>query len=54
MYSTGENDPNDNTICNNLFDHKRDWYILWEYYEWISLVYEPPPLHKVCLTEPDR
>ena len=28
VYSTGEKDPKVDTICNNLFDHKRDWYFL--------------------------
>ena len=25
VYITGENDPKVDAICNNLFDHKRDW-----------------------------
>ena len=27
-YSTGENDPIVNAVCNKLFDHKHDWYVL--------------------------
>ena len=28
VYSTGENYPIYNAICNNLFDHKHNWYVL--------------------------
>ena len=50
VYITEENDPIVDEICNNLFDHKRDWYVLEEYDEDRKLVSKPPPLHEVCIT----
>ena len=45
VYSTGENDPIVDVICNKLFDRERDWYVLKEYDEESKIVYKPPPLH---------
>ena len=41
-------------ICNNLFDHKRDWYVLEEYEKERNLVLKPPRFYGVWLTETDR
>lgn len=54
VFSTGENDATVDAICNNLFDHNRDWYALEEYNEDGKLIYRPPPLDEVWLTEPER
>ena len=53
MYSTGKNYPKVDTICNNLFYHKRDWCFLEEYGEDRKLFYKPTTLHEVYLTEPE-
>ena len=54
MYITGENDSTVDEICNNLFDHKCDWYVLEEYVEERKLVYKTPPIYGVWLTETKR
>ena len=51
MYSTGENDPIVDAIWKNLFDHKHDWYVLEEYDKERELLYKPPPLHEVWITD---
>jgi len=53
VFSLGENDAIIDAVCNELFDHNRDWYAT-EEYEDGKLVYRPPPLHEVWLTEPER
>ena len=53
VFCTGENDSIVNSIRNELFDHNRDWCAM-EEYEDGKLIYQPPPLHEVWLTEPER
>jgi len=50
----GEDDELTEEICNNLFETNRDWYVEEEYDESGELVYSPPPLDDVWLTEPER
>ena len=54
LYITGENDPIVDAICNNLFDHKHDWYVLEEYDKDRKLVYKHPPFHEVWFTDPEQ
>ena len=53
VYNTEESDPTVDAICNNLFDHKRSWYVLEEYDGERKLLYKPHPLHEVCLIDPE-
>ena len=41
-------------LCNELFDDSQDVYVEPEYSRDGDLVYEPPPLDEVWLTEPER
>ena len=54
MYSIGENEPTFDAIFNNLFDPKRDWFVLEEYYKERKLVYKHPTINEVWLTETER
>ena len=50
----GEDDKVINTICNKLFEDSRDLYPEPEYNSNGDLVYEPPLLDEIWLTEPKR
>ena len=52
MYGIVENDPLFDVICNNLFYHKQNRYVLEEYNEYRKLVYKPSRIHKVWITDP--
>ena len=54
MYSTEDNDPKVDAICNNLFYHKRNWCVLEEYDEDRKLVYKYTHIHEAWITEPER
>ena len=44
----GENDPIINAICNDLFGINRDWYAEDEFDYGNYLIYQPPPLERIC------
>ena len=50
----GDNDPVIDTICNDLFDSIRDWYVEGEYESSGQLIYHPPPLADVWINERGR
>ena len=54
VYRTGENDHIVDTICNNLLYQKRNWYVLEEYADYRKLIYKPPPLHEVWITDTEH
>jgi hypothetical protein len=52
--SLGDDEDEFEHICNGLFENCRDWYVEPEYNSDGDLVYEPPPLDEIWLTEPER
>ena len=54
VFSTGENDPVTDAITNLLWDSSREVFAEDEYDEDGLLVYQPPPLDKVWLSEEER
>jgi hypothetical protein len=54
VYSAGADDEVVDAICKDIFENSRDWYVEPEYNEDGVLVYEPPPLDKVWLSEPEQ
>ena len=54
VFSSGEDDEVINALCEELFEDSRDVYAEPEYNLDGDLVYEPPPLDEVWLTEPER
>ena len=54
VFSDHENDEALDIVCNQLFDSSRDCYAEEEHDADGNLVYQPPPLDKVCLSEPER
>ena len=54
VFSDGDNQPVVDAICNNLWDNNREQYAEEEYDADGMLVYQPPPLDEVWLSEPDR
>ena len=42
------------TVCNDLFKNSRDLYAEEEYDGEGNLIYKPPPLDEVWLSEPER
>ena len=54
VFSSGHDKAVLDGICNDLFENNRDWYVEAEYNSDGELIYEPPPLDKVWLTEPER
>ena len=54
VFSTGENDQVVAAICDMLWDHNRELYALDEFDDDGILIYQPPPLHDVWLTEEER
>ena len=51
---TGEADEVVDTVCAKLFENSCDWYVEEEHDENGELIYSPPPLDEVWLTEPER
>ena len=51
---SGEADEVVDTVCAKLFENSRDWYVEEEHDENGELIYSPPPLDEVWLTEPER
>ncbi|KAL7549760.1 hypothetical protein ACHAWF_013025 [Thalassiosira exigua] len=54
VYSAGADDEVVDAIYKDLFENSRDWYVKLEYNEDGMLVYEPPQLDTVWLSEPDQ
>ena len=54
VFSSGENDAVVDTISNFLWDNNRELYVEEEFDEDGNLIYEPLPLDKVWLSEPER
>ena len=54
VFSDGINDKVTDAICDHLFEESRDVYVEPEYNEDGVLVYSPPPLDEIWLTEPER
>ena len=54
VYSAGENTSITDAICDLLWENNRDIYAEEEYDNDGMLVYQPPPLDKVWLDEPER
>ena len=54
VFSAGEDDEMIDAICTQLFESSRDIYVEPEYNDEKELVYSPPPLDEVWLTEPER
>ena len=53
-YSSGEDDGVVDAICDRLFESNSDIYVEPEYDFDDELVYSPPPLDEIWLTEPER
>jgi hypothetical protein len=54
IFNNGSTDEKFDIICNDLFDNFRDWYTKEEYDGNGNLLYQPPPLDEVWLSEPER
>jgi len=54
VFSSGEDDEVIDRICQQLFEDSRDVYVEPEYNDDGDLVYSPPPLDEVWLSEPER
>eukprot|EP01082_Thalassiosira_pseudonana_P009463 g8665.t1 g8665 contig3:647373-650417(+) len=54
VHSTGENDVIVDFICQRLFEEERDCYVEEETDRDGNVIYSPPPLHDVWLSEPER
>jgi hypothetical protein len=54
VFSSGKDDEAIDRLCSELFEDSRDLYVEPEYNDEGELVYEPPPLDEVWLTEPER
>ena len=54
VFSSGENDAVVDAISNLLWDNNRELYVEQEFDENGNLIYQPPPLDEVWLSEPER
>ncbi len=54
IFHTGKSTEELDKICNELFVDSRDCYVEEEYDEDGVLIYKPPPLDEVWLSEPER
>ena len=54
IFNNGMPDEKFDELCNDLFETSRDWYTEEEYDSDGVLIYKPPPLDEVWLTEPQR
>ncbi|KAL7474896.1 hypothetical protein ACHAW6_000841 [Cyclotella cf. meneghiniana] len=54
IFYTGKSTEELDKICNELFVDSRDCYVKEEYDEDGVLIYKPPPLDEVWLSEPKR
>ena len=54
IFNAGMSDERFDELCNLLFDSNRDWYTEEEYDGDGNLLYKPPPLDYVWLSEPER
>ena len=54
VFSSGKNDAVVDAISNLLWDNNRELYAEQEFDEEGNLIYQPPPLDEVWLSEPER
>jgi hypothetical protein len=54
VFSTGENDPVVDAICNLRWDNNQEFFAEEEYDKDGMLVYQPPPLDEVWLSKSER
>ena len=54
VFSSGFDDEVVDAICNRLFESNKDIYVEPEFNFDGELVYSPPPLDEIWLTEPER
>ena len=54
IFNMGAPEEQFDTLCNDLFENSRDWYTEEEYDGDGNLIYKPPPLDEVWLSEPER
>ena len=54
VFHNGKSSEELDKICNQLFVESRDCYVEVEYDEDGLLIYQPPPLDEVWLSEPER
>ena len=54
IFNSGMSDEKFDVMCNELFESSRDWYSDEEHDGDGNLIYKPPPLDEVWLSEPER
>lgn len=54
VFNDGISDEVSDAICTKLFEESRDFYVEPEFNDDGDLVYSPPPLDEIWLTEPER